>query len=67
MSWSDEALCIRVTEPYWFSDDKVERAIARRICAQCPAKGPCLAEALQYDAVVGIWAGTDERERRRMR
>lgn len=39
----------------------------RAICAGCGVRKLCLDEALAYGPDLrGIWAGTDERERRRM-
>jgi WhiB family redox-sensing transcriptional regulator len=40
---------------------------ARAVCEACPVRRDCLAYALSAPELVGIWAGTDERERRRMR
>lgn len=39
---------------------------AKAICKQCPLINDCLAYALQYDEQ-GIWGGTNERERSRIR
>lgn len=38
---------------------------AKRICAGCPLRKPCLAYALHHQ-LAGIWGGTTQRERRRM-
>lgn len=38
---------------------------ARDICAECPARAACLDHGLAEK--VGIWGGTSERERRRLR
>lgn len=38
---------------------------AKRICAACPVRRPCLEWALA-NAEFGIWGGTSERERRRI-
>jgi WhiB family redox-sensing transcriptional regulator len=39
---------------------------ARRICADCPVKAPCLEYALANRIDHGVWGGTSERERRRI-
>jgi len=39
---------------------------AKAICAECPYKKACLEFALKYSEI-GIWGGTTELERRRMR
>jgi WhiB family redox-sensing transcriptional regulator len=40
--------------------------IARRICADCPVKEPCLEYALHNRIEHGVWGGASERERRRI-
>jgi WhiB family redox-sensing transcriptional regulator len=39
---------------------------AREFCAECPVKDICLEFALKYNCS-GIWAGTNERERSKMK
>jgi len=66
-SWRERAAC-RGYDPdifYPTSGDGVQRAAA--ICATCPVKEPCLAYALSAHESVGVWGGTSERERVRMR
>lgn len=38
-------------------------AAARRMCATCPYKNPCLEWAVMHDEM-GIWGGTTQKERR---
>ena len=61
--------------PQQFVDDKGElqglnvelaREIAKRICADCPVKEPCLEYALEQRIDHGVWGGTSERQRRRI-
>lgn len=40
---------------------------AKAVCMQCPVRLPCLEEALANRSVQGIWGGTTDKERRRMR
>jgi WhiB family redox-sensing transcriptional regulator len=40
--------------------------VAKRICATCPVKEPCLEYALEYRIDHGVWGGTTERQRRRI-
>lgn len=40
---------------------------AKSLCAECPVKQPCLEYALRTVQRQGVWGGTSERERRRMR
>lgn len=37
---------------------------AKRICAGCPVRTECLAEALDNEVEWGVWGGMTERERR---
>jgi len=50
----------------FFPSDGVGVEVARRICAECPVKGPCLEYALRNGIDHGVWGGTSERERRRI-
>lgn len=45
--------------------DTPERAQA--LCDTCPVAGPCLEYALADPHVAGWWAGTSQRQRRRLR
>ena len=40
---------------------------AKRICAVCPVRIECLEYALEAGEQHGVWGGTSERERRRIR
>jgi WhiB family transcriptional regulator, redox-sensing transcriptional regulator len=44
-----------------------QEALAKRICADCPVRMPCLRWALRHGVEFGIWGGIDERQRREMR
>ena len=71
-AWRDVALC-RDTDPDLFFPvgttgqalDQI--AAAKRVCAQCPAKRPCLDFAIATNQDSGIWGGTSEDERRQIR
>jgi WhiB family redox-sensing transcriptional regulator len=40
---------------------------AKAVCEECPVKAPCLQFALETNQDSGIWGGTSEDERRRLR
>lgn len=40
---------------------------AKRVCATCPVREPCLEYALVSNEDFGIWGGATEEERRRIR
>jgi len=53
----------------FFPEDGQEEwvAAARSVCGSCPVRGECLADALARDEQWGVWGGTSEQDRRRMR
>jgi len=40
---------------------------AKTLCGECPVKNACLQYALETKQEHGIWGGTTEEERRRLR
>ncbi len=70
--WRDDSAC-RDTDPDLFfpvgttgpAIDQIESAKA--VCDQCEAKAPCLEFALTTNQDSGIWGGTSEEERRKLR
>lgn len=67
--WQDRAECRDMSGEVFFPDryDKKAIAFARRVCQRCPVAGPCLAYALDLGEQEGVWGGTLEHERRRLR
>jgi WhiB family redox-sensing transcriptional regulator len=66
-SWMAEAECSEWPAVTWFPTRREEAGPAKRLCAGCQVKAECLAYALADPTLVGIWAGTDEHDRRVMR
>ena len=70
--WRDVASC-RDTDPDLFfpvgtTGPAIEQiAAAKAVCDQCEAKTPCLEFALTTNQDSGIWGGTSEEERRKLR
>lgn len=62
--WWDKADCLGYSPELWFAEDTRK---ARAICATCPVRGDCLLDALNDTWRVGIFGGTDEVERRKLR
>ena len=69
--WRDEAACAMRTVPplrHFFPDPthlvpgskKIRRA--RRVCAGCPVRRPCLQLAIDEE-LTGVWAGTTDDQR----
>ena len=70
--WRDRAAC-RDTNPDLFfpvgttgpAIEQIEQAKA--VCRQCEAQGACLEFALVTNQDSGVWGGTSEEERRKLR
>lgn len=69
--WQDGALCSGMDPNIFFNDekslDKHYLGVVREICSNCAVSADCLQTALSNDDAFGIWGGTTERERRRMK
>jgi WhiB family redox-sensing transcriptional regulator len=71
-SWREEAAC-RDTHPDLFfpvgtTGPALEQiAAAKAVCERCDVRGPCLEFALSTNQESGIWGGTSEEERRKLR
>lgn len=64
--WMSQGNCHHHPPATFFPSDGVGVEIARRICADCPTKEPCLEYALMQRIDHGVWGGCSERERRRI-
>jgi WhiB family redox-sensing transcriptional regulator len=70
--WATRAACQTADPDVFFpisataAADPVIRA-ARAVCARCPVRGACAEFALEHRELQGIWGGTTEDERRRLR
>ena len=64
--WVQQRACSVEVLPLFFSLDLGEEKKAKRICQFCPVKEPCLEFALKHDEK-GVWGGTSDRERNRIR
>ena len=62
--WTLQAKCRGMQDDLF--PDGAEQKRARTICAGCPVKAMCLAEALDNRIEWGVWGGMTERERRRL-
>ena len=63
--------CLTVDPDIFFPDSPAEARtkliIAKEICRTCSQQAPCLEYALKHSELEGIWAGTNERDRRGIR
>jgi WhiB family redox-sensing transcriptional regulator len=65
-SWMMLGSCRQQRPAVFFPSDGVGVDSARRVCAACPVKEPCLEYALAERIDHGVWGGASERERRRI-
>lgn len=65
-TWMAKGNCRDEPPSRFFPSDGVGVEVARRICAGCPVKSPCLEYALEQRVDHGVWGGASERERRRI-
>lgn len=66
LEWMAEGKCREVPPSVFFPSDGVGVDAARKICAECPVKAPCLEYAVVHRIDHGVWGGASERERRRI-
>ncbi|MCL2782448.1 MAG: WhiB family transcriptional regulator [Propionibacteriaceae bacterium] len=67
LAWQDKALCAQTDPEAFFPEKGGSTREAKRVCAKCEVRQPCLEYALNHDERFGIWGGTSERDRRRLR
>ena len=65
-NWMAAGLCSDKPPSLFFPSDGVGVEVAKKICAECPSKEPCLEYALSHRIDHGVWGGTSERQRRRI-
>jgi hypothetical protein len=65
-AWMDDATCSQIDPERWFPDAG-DNPDAKAVCANCPARIPCLKYALDNNERFGIWGGTSASDRERMR
>jgi len=67
LAWQDKALCAQTDPEAFFPEKGGSTREAKRVCAKCDVREPCLEYALDHDERFGIWGGMSERDRRRLR
>jgi WhiB family redox-sensing transcriptional regulator len=65
--WMDQGNCRNKPPEMFFPSDGLGVVIAKEICGTCKVKEQCLNHALQNHISHGVWGGTSERQRRRIR
>jgi len=66
--WATRAAC-RAQGVDMFPDagDPEAMRAALAVCAECPVRVECLRHAVEHDELYGIWGGTTQRARQRIR
>ena len=70
--WRSGAACLHADPDVFFPISAVGASAtqvrtARAICAGCPVRPACTDYALEHHEIQGIWGGTTEQERRKLR
>jgi WhiB family transcriptional regulator, redox-sensing transcriptional regulator len=65
--WRELAACRGAGLELFFPERGESAEPARRLCAACPVRQPCLDYAITNRITYGIWGGLSERERRALR
>ena len=67
MNWMKRGNCHNQRLELFFPSDGVGVLRAQRICADCKVRDICLEYALEAKIEHGVWGGTSERQRQRLR
>jgi WhiB family transcriptional regulator, redox-sensing transcriptional regulator len=67
LTWQAMARCVEVDPEIFFPERGGSSKAARAVCSECSVRQECLLYALANREQFGIWGGTSERERRRLR
>ena len=64
--WMEEAAC-RGSKANFFPQPGEPPTDAYKICSDCPVRVPCLIYAVKRPPLKGVWGGSSERQRARIR
>jgi hypothetical protein len=65
--WMADAKCAGVDPELFFPGRGESAEDAKAVCRACPVRVECLEYALVTNQTLGVWGGTSERQRRRLR
>jgi len=66
--WKERGACHGRNDDAMFPDSNREQKVAAQFCQlRCEVQTECLSYALEADERWGVWGGTTERERERLR
>lgn len=66
--WTQQARCSKTSASVMFPHDGDAAGIeyAKSLCAECPVRAQCLADALEHGEQWGIWGGLTTNERKKL-
>lgn len=67
LDWMQDGTCGEVDGDLWFPEKGDSSREVKAVCAGCPVRTECLEYALANDERFGVWGGTSEKERRRIK
>ena len=67
MTWRAGAACRNLDTEIFFPDSEADAGPALSVCATCPVRNECLDWAIATRQHDGVWGGTTESERKRIR
>ena len=67
MGWQERALCAQTDPEAFFPEKGFSTREAKAVCMSCEVRAECLEYALVNDESFGVWGGTSERERRKLK
>lgn len=65
--WQAYAACAETDPDAFFVEKGQSTREAKAICAGCFVRAECLEYALATDQIFGVWGGTSENQRKRLR
>ncbi len=65
--WMTRALCPETGPEPFYAEDREGVRTALAVCAGCPVRDDCLDFALDNSEIYGVWGGTSENLRTRLR
>ena len=67
LAWQGAALCAQTDPEAFFPEKGGSVKAAKAVCMACTVRAECLDYAMAHDERFGIWGGTSERERRKLK
>jgi WhiB family redox-sensing transcriptional regulator len=65
--WMADARCPQVGSDLFYADDLTGVQAALEVCRRCPVRDDCLDHALDTGEIYGVWGGTSETARGKLR